>query len=100
MFIKTKKNGKRVLCMTREEAVKIGRICEAKWGKKDVVNPAEKGKYEGKSKDELESMLTTIKKKQDSYKKKHDGKADSKLTGKIRELQFAIRAKSGWGKVD
>lgn len=77
-----------------------GWIVEAKWGKEDVVNESEKGKYKGKSLSDLKSMLSNTKKKQESYKKDHGGKANKEYTDKIRELNFAIRAKTGWGKVD
>ncbi len=52
-----------------------------KWGEKDVVNPSEKGKHKGKTKADL-------------CKQKAAGRGDPK------ELNFAIRAKSGWGKVE
>lgn len=91
-------DGKTVLVAKKEEIQEL--VKKAKWGKEDVVNPAEKGKYDGKSKKELESMLSSAKKRQESYKDSHDGKADPELTGKIKELNFAIRAKSGWGNVN
>lgn len=56
------------------------------------VNPAEKGKYKGKNKSELTTMYNKLK-KSGPHKKGSPG------YGRMRELAFAIRAKSGWGKV-
>ena len=83
-----------------EAGQKAGWIKEAKWGKKDVVNPSEKGKYEGRSQESLRSQLSSLKEKQEAYKKKHDGKAKQEYTDTIRELEFALRSKTGWGKVN
>lgn len=52
-----------------------------KWNKETVVNPAEKGEHTNKTVKQLKKEL------------KQPG-ADK------RELNFAIRAKTGWGKVN
>lgn len=56
------------------------------WNKKDVVNPKEKGKHSNKSLEELRKQLANAKKE--------------KNTSLVKELDFAIRAKTGWGKVN
>lgn len=68
-----------------------GSIFEA-WNVKTKVNPKEKGKYKGKTAAQLRKQLNSL-------KKSGPHKKGSKEYGKMRELQFAIRAKSGWGKV-
>lgn len=65
---------------------------EEKWGKPTVVSPEEKGKYQGKTKAEL---LTSY----NALKKSGPHKKGSPEYGRMRELAFAIRAKSDWGKV-
>lgn len=69
-----------------EEAVK------EKWGVKMKVDPKERGKYKGKNVAELRKQLAAL-------KKRGPHKRDSKEYGTMKELQFAIRAKTGWGKV-
>jgi hypothetical protein len=66
---------------------------DEKWGKPTVVSPEEKGKYSGKSKAELLKSYNAL-------KKSGPHKKGSPEYGRMRELAFAIRAKSGWGKVD
>lgn len=65
---------------------------EEKWGTQTKVSPSEKGKYEGKTKSELLSQYNKL-------KASGPHKKGSPAYGKMRELAFAIRAKSGWGKV-
>lgn len=65
---------------------------EEKWGKPTVVSPEEKGKYSGKSKEELLKSYNAL-------KKSGPHKKSSPEYGRMRELAFAIRAKTGWGKV-
>ena len=96
-------NGKQKIRMTQQEWEKIGSDHgwlekEAKWGKKDVVNPKEKGKWKGYTQEELKSKLSKAKERQKKRKEKGN-KADPKDTELIRELNFALRAKTGWGKV-
>ena len=57
-----------------------------KWAHKAHINPKEKGKHSDKSVSELRSELAKAKK--------------SGNTGLMKELNFAIRAKTGWGKVN
>ena len=75
-----------------KESVEENTEIEEKWGAPTRVSPEEKGKYAGKSKDELLKQYNALK-KSGPHKK---GSADY---GKMRELAFAIRAKSDWGKV-
>ena len=65
---------------------------DEKWGKSTVVSPEEKGKYHGKSKAELLAAYNKL-------KASGPHKKGSAEYGRMRELAFAIRAKSGWGKV-
>ena len=64
-----------------------------KWGEPTEVSPEERGKYKGKTKAELLKSYRAL-------KKTGPHKKDSPEYGRMRELAFAIRAKSGWGKVD
>jgi hypothetical protein len=64
-----------------------------KWGKPTKVSPAERGKYAGRTKAELLKQYNALKKSGP-----HD--KGSKEYGQMRELSFAIRAKTGWGKVE
>jgi hypothetical protein len=66
---------------------------EEKWGVKTVVNPKERGKYDGWTEDEL-------RKEYNELKASGPHKAGSKELGTMKELAFAIRAKTGWGKVE
>lgn len=63
-----------------------------KWGVSDVVNPQERGKYTGKTKEELLKRYRAL-------KKSGPHPRTSPEYGRMRELAFAIRAKSDWGKV-
>lgn len=63
-----------------------------KWGTPTKVSPEERGKYAGKSKAELLKQYNAL-------KKTGPHKKGSPSYGKMRELAFAIRAKSDWGKV-
>ena len=85
--------------MTRQAWTEIGEktgwLKEAKWGKEDVVNPKEKGKWEGYTKEELIQKRDAAKSRQE----KRD-KPDAHDTSILRELNFAIRAKNSWGKAD
>lgn len=62
---------------------------DEKWGGDTHLNPKKKGMFKGKNKSELESELSHLK-KSGPHKK---GSADYT---KEKELNFAIRAKSGW----
>lgn len=62
-----------------------------KWKEPASVSPAEKGKYEGKTKAELLKQYNAL-------KSRGPHKKGSPEYGKMKELAFAIRAKTGWGK--
>jgi len=64
-----------------------------KWDTETKVNPAEKGKYAGKS-------MADLRKSYSKLKASGPHKKGSDAYGKMKELAFAIRAKSDWGKVD
>ncbi len=63
-----------------------------KWDAETKVAPSEKGKYAGKDKAELTKAYNKL-------KASGPHKKGSPEFGKMRELAFAIRAKSDWGKV-
>ena len=63
-----------------------------KWPGKVTINPAEKGKYAGVD-------VATLRKRLAALKKSGPHPRGSKEFGEERELMFAIRAKTGWGKV-
>ena len=64
-------------------------MLEEKWGKK--VKIKEPGKYEGWTLEKLRAARAKLKKKEEHTEAE---------TEKLRELNFAIRAKTGWGKVN
>jgi UDP-N-acetylglucosamine transferase subunit ALG13 len=66
---------------------------DEKWGKPTQVSPAERGKYHGKTKDELLAAYNKL-------KASGPHRRGSPEFGRMRELAFAIRAKSGWGRVE
>ncbi len=66
---------------------------DEKWDKPTRVSPEERGKYRGKSKAELLAAYNKLK-----ASGPHPRGSDE--FGRMRELAFAIRAKSGWGKVE
>jgi hypothetical protein len=67
-------------------------VVAEKWGTETNVSPEEKGKYAGKGKAELLKAYNAL-------KASGPHKKGSPEFGKMRELAFAIRAKSDWGKV-
>ena len=66
---------------------------DEKWGEETTVSPSEKGKYKGKSLEELRKSYNALK----ASGPHHRGSPEY---GRMRELAFAIRAKTGWGGVD
>ena len=69
----------------------------AKWGKDvDVEQPC---KWDGYTLTELREKRDVAKKRQEN-RKEQGKKADPKDTELLRELNFAIRAKTGWGDVE
>lgn len=69
------------------------KILEEKWESEVEVSKKEKGKYDGWTLEKLRSAADRLKKKENKTKTE---------TGKLRELNFAIRAKQKdqWGKVE
>lgn len=67
-------------------------LMNEKWSKETKVAHGKKGMFKGKSESELKSELAKI-------NKSGPHKKGSPEYEKMKELQFAIRAKSGWGKV-
>jgi len=66
---------------------------EEKWGEETTVSPSEKGKYKGKTIEELRKSYNALKASGPHHK-------GSPEYGRMRELAFAIRAKTGWGGVE
>lgn len=66
---------------------------QEKWGTTTTVSPSEKGKYAGKSKSELLKAYHQLK----NSGPHHKGSPEYE---KMKELGFAIRAKSDWGQVE
>ncbi len=65
---------------------------EEKWNTKTTVNPSERGKYAGKTLEELRKAY-------DALKASGPHSEGSTEYGRMRELAFAIRAKTGWGSI-
>jgi len=95
-------NSKSKLKISKKEWKDIGKkagwMKKAKWDTETETPESEKGKWKGYSKKELTSKLNKAKERNDKKREKGE-KADPKDTELIRELQFALRAKTGWGKV-
>lgn len=84
---------KKVITKAHEIAKKIDEEqVDEKWDAETQVSPEEKGKYKGRSKAELLKQYNAL-------KASGPHKRGSKEFGTMRELAFAIRAKSNWGKV-
>lgn len=66
---------------------------EEKWDTETTVSPSEQGKYKGKTIEELRRSYNALKDSGPHPK-------GSSEYGRMRELAFAIRAKTGWGAVD
>ena len=69
------------------------KVIEEKWDTDYETPPSEKGKYKGKTLEDLKKMKAELK-KSGPHK---EGSSDYE---KQKEIDFAIRAKTGWGKVD
>jgi len=63
-----------------------------KWDTPTKVSPSERGKYSGRNVDELLKSYRAL-------KKSGPHSRGSPEYGRMRELAFAIRAKTGWGGV-
>ena len=68
-------------------------ILNERWGTPTIVSPSEQGKYEDKTKDELLKQYNSLKRSGPHAR-------GTPEFHKMRELAFAIRAKSGWGPVE
>ena len=68
-------------------------IVDEKWGEPTNVAASEKGKYAGKTKAELLKAYRGLRNTGPHHK-------GSPEYSRMKELAFAIRAKSGWGNVD
>lgn len=64
-----------------------------KWGEETKVSPSEKGKYKGKT-------LAELRKSYNALRASGPHPKGSTEYGRMRELAFAIRAKTGWGGVE
>ena len=64
---------------------------DEKWSGNNATNPKKKGMFKGKTEAELRKERAKLKKKEKRTK------AEST---RLREINFALRAKTGWGKVD
>jgi hypothetical protein len=73
------------------EAAEFAELDE-KWGEPTTVAPSERGKYKGRSLEELRKAYAAL-------KRSGPHKRGSPEFGRMRELAFAIRAKTGWGGV-
>ena len=67
-------------------------LLNEKWGTETKVSPSEKGKYKGRT-------LADLRKSYAALKRSGPHKKGSAEYGRMRELAFAIRAKTGWGNV-
>ena len=65
---------------------------EEKWDTETKVSASERGKYKGRS-------LEDLRKSYNALKQSGPHKKGSAEYGRMRELAFAIRAKTGWGSV-
>lgn len=65
---------------------------DEKWGEPTKVAPSERGKYKGRSLEDLRKSYAAL-------KKSGPHRRGSPEFGRMRELAFAIRAKTGWAGV-
>jgi len=68
------------------KVIRLKDVLGEKWNKEVTVAASEKGKHSHKSLKELHSQLSAAK--------------EAGNTDLVRELNFAIRAKTNWGKVN
>lgn len=83
---------RRYIAVINESVGSIESLLNEKWDVDTKVSPEERGKYQGKTKEELLRQYNAL-------KKSGPHKKGSREYGTMRELAFAIRAKTGWGKV-
>mgnify|MGYP000867148155 CR=1 FL=1 len=75
-----------------KKAHEIAKKVDEKWDTETTVSPSERGKYEGKTLEELRKSYNALKASGPHPK-------GSTEYGRMKELAFAIRAKTGWGNV-
>ncbi len=75
-----------------KKAHEIAKKVDEKWDTETQVSPSERGKYKGKTVKELRKAY-------DALKATGPHTKGSTEYGRMRELAFAIRAKTGWGGV-
>lgn len=75
-----------------KKAHEIAKKVDEKWGTETTVSPSEKGKYTGNSVEELRKSYNALKASGPHAK-------GSTEYGRMKELAFAIRAKTGWGNI-
>jgi len=92
-FLDLNKNGDKKEPMKKAAKDAKKKEVDESWDTETKTPKSEKGKYKGKSLEELKSMLSNV-------KKSGPHKKGSDEYEKQNELEFAIRAKSGWGKVN
>jgi hypothetical protein len=73
-------------------------VLNEKWDTKMNTPVSKKGMFKGKSQEELKSSLSAAKKRAASLRKQGE-KEPASLKTKIKELEFALRAKHSFGKV-
>lgn len=83
---------RRYMAVINESMASIEQLLNEKWDTETKVSPQERGKYQGKTKAELLKRYNAL-------KKSGPHKQGSPEYGTMRELAFAIRAKSDWGPV-
>ena len=82
-----------------EEMSKYKSILNESWNKEMKTPESKKGMFKGKTKAELRSQLADLKKRSERLHK-NDEKEPASLKTKIKELEFALRAKNNFGKVN
>jgi hypothetical protein len=80
------------LAKSKMSRLRENRDLEEKWGTTTRVSPGERGKYSGKNVDDLMKQYRAL-------KKSGPHRQGSPEYGRMRELAFAIRAKTGWGGI-
>jgi len=75
-----------------KKAHEIAKKVDEKWDTETTVSPSERGKYAGKTLEELRRSYNALKASGPHPK-------GSTEYGRMKELAFAIRAKTGWGNV-
>lgn len=78
--------------LARNKLARLNENVQEKWGTPTRVSPSERGKYAGRNVDDLMKQYRAL-------KKSGPHRQGSPEYGRMRELAFAIRAKTGWGSV-